>query len=458
MKRITALLISALMMFGIIGTSVFATADDAEAVAISVETTDAINGGKDIQVKVFVSREPHWGGLSLTIQFDPSKLTYKEFEVNDDLLMQIASGKSFMIENTNLKDEGKIGYTVETVASDGGYEGYYSESDHLLILHFDVAAECEDGISEISVFANKCCVATGNGYEVVSVKTKCTSGGINVMNDYCDVYGHKWGKWNTVKDATCSTPGIEERVCLLNPAHKETREVPMGIPGDMDSDEDITVADALMVLRIAAKLADETKESLDIGDMDGDKRITVADALAILRIAAKLAPKEIKDNLHDWGEWTVIKEPNCSEEGVEERVCKLNGEHKQIRNVPKSANAHVWGEWHVIKEANCTEKGKEERICVNNPTHKQTRDTPVNPDVHNFYLAGHQTPWCTLEGYDVYVCRRCEYEKWIYYPKAEHNWIQIGGQAPTETEDGFARYMCLDCFEEKTEILPKTGN
>lgn len=59
--------------------------------------------------------------------------------------------------------------------------------------------------------------------------------------------------------------------------------------GDMDGDGVITVADALALLRIAAKLAPETPEALAAGDMDGDGAVTVSDALRVLRIAAKLA-------------------------------------------------------------------------------------------------------------------------------------------------------------------------
>lgn len=58
--------------------------------------------------------------------------------------------------------------------------------------------------------------------------------------------------------------------------------------GDMDGDGNITVADALAALRIAAKLVAETPEALATGDVDNDGSITVADALAILRVAAKL--------------------------------------------------------------------------------------------------------------------------------------------------------------------------
>ncbi|MBR5769890.1 MAG: dockerin type I repeat-containing protein, partial [Clostridia bacterium] len=61
--------------------------------------------------------------------------------------------------------------------------------------------------------------------------------------------------------------------------------------GDMDGDGEITVADALRALRIAAKLAEETPEAVAVGDVDNDGEITVADALKILRVAAKLADK-----------------------------------------------------------------------------------------------------------------------------------------------------------------------
>ncbi|MBO4584815.1 MAG: Ig-like domain-containing protein [Clostridia bacterium] len=62
--------------------------------------------------------------------------------------------------------------------------------------------------------------------------------------------------------------------------------------GDMDKDGEITVADALRALRIAAKLVEPTEEDLLIGNVDGDNEITVADALKILRVAAKLAEED----------------------------------------------------------------------------------------------------------------------------------------------------------------------
>ena len=58
--------------------------------------------------------------------------------------------------------------------------------------------------------------------------------------------------------------------------------------GDLDKDGEITVGDALIALRIAAKLLEATEEDVLIGDVDNDGEITVSDALKILRVAAKL--------------------------------------------------------------------------------------------------------------------------------------------------------------------------
>lgn len=57
---------------------------------------------------------------------------------------------------------------------------------------------------------------------------------------------------------------------------------------DVDKDGKITVADALEILRKAAKLSEITEDDLNKYDVDGDGQITVADALAVLRVAARL--------------------------------------------------------------------------------------------------------------------------------------------------------------------------
>lgn len=93
--------------------------------------------------------------------------------------------------------------------------------------------------------------------------------------------------------------------------------------GDFDGDGKITVADALSVLRIAAKLVEEDPKLLALCDMDSDDKITVNDALIILRTAARLSGgkfniKQIQTEVdienysgpYNYGDYTVwIKTP-----------------------------------------------------------------------------------------------------------------------------------------------------
>ena len=104
--------------------------------------------------------------------------------------------------------------------------------------------------------------------------------------------GHVWGEWTVTRGQTFYRVGEETRVCANDPSHIETREIPRYLKGDMDFDGEVTVADALIVLRIAAQLAEETELSIAVADVDRDDEITVADALQVLRRAVNLISAE----------------------------------------------------------------------------------------------------------------------------------------------------------------------
>ena len=60
------------------------------------------------------------------------------------------------------------------------------------------------------------------------------------------------------------------------------------IPGDADRNGVVDANDALLVLRIAARLFESTPETESIADVDGNKTVDANDALLILQKAAKL--------------------------------------------------------------------------------------------------------------------------------------------------------------------------
>ena len=58
--------------------------------------------------------------------------------------------------------------------------------------------------------------------------------------------------------------------------------------------------------------------------------------------------------------------PDCGTEN-ESRYCTNCGKLSPLEHV------HSWGEWELIKEASCTEEGLEQRVCSEDATHVETR-------------------------------------------------------------------------------------
>ena len=61
------------------------------------------------------------------------------------------------------------------------------------------------------------------------------------------------------------------------------------LPGDLDGNGSVSVADAITTLRLAMQLSDGSGMNTDAADMDGNGSITIADAIVILRMAMGLA-------------------------------------------------------------------------------------------------------------------------------------------------------------------------
>lgn len=91
---------------------------------------------------------------------------------------------------------------------------------------------------------------------------------------------------------------------------------------------------------------------------------------------------------HSWGEWVTVREPSCTEKGVQTRECDNCGDtetadlpakghtyadeftcHDRVctvedcGHIEKATTAHNFGDWEIVKEPTCTEEGLKERIC-----------------------------------------------------------------------------------------------
>ena len=282
--------------------------------------------------------------------------------------------------------------------------------------------------------------ATGHKYEEERVKdTTCTEDGL--LKFTCTKCGDTYTKiesatghdmetrgWTVVTEATCTKPGLEERVCNNwntdgTPCdHKETRKIPA--TGHKYESKSTTV----------------TVETAENGD-----KITKTTTEKICSSCGEAEHKE-----HVWSDWTVTKEPTTTEMGVKTRTCSECGatetmdiarvaepEHKEhtwddgVVTTPAtcekdgvmtytctgcgekrteviSATGHKFGNYEVTKEATCTEDGVKTAKCTHDGC-KETKTETISATGHDY-----ETKTVVVkEAYDeqvpytVWICSGC---------------------------------------------------
>ncbi len=169
--------------------------------------------------------------------------------------------------------------------------------------------------------------------------------------------------------------------------------------------------------------------------------------------------------LHNYGEWTVLKEATETKEGAKERVCKdcnykeeatiptLGHEHSYITSWKENATTH----W---KECKCGEKSQlgthnygawttvTAATCTSNGTEKHTCQTCGYAETRNTSATGHSMgAWttvtaatCTSNGTEKRTCTKC-------------------GHAETQTVTGGHKYeegICIYCDDLQTKGLAYT--
>ncbi|MCI1665924.1 MAG: hypothetical protein LKI25_06115 [Atopobiaceae bacterium] len=117
--------------------------------------------------------------------------------------------------------------------------------------------------------------------------------------------GHKWSDWYVVTPATCTSTGIEERVCTRYPnnPHYEQRTIPALSASLTHTYIESTRTDATCT---------EDGSVTYVCSVCGD---TYTDALPALG--------------HDWGDWETVTQPTATEDGVARRTCRRCGETEE---------------------------------------------------------------------------------------------------------------------------------
>ena len=157
---------------------------------------------------------------------------------------------------------------------------------------------------------------------------------------------------------------------------------------------------------------------------------------------------------HDWGDWTFLLEPSCTEGGVCVRFCSVCGAEDYQTY---AALGHSWGEWTVIAQPTCTESGEAMHSCV---VCGETVSEVFPARGHDW---GEWTvltqPTCTEGGEATHSCQFCGVPENEALPALGHNWGEWTVLADADcTNDGSRTHKCLTCGETEDEVLPALGH
>lgn len=166
---------------------------------------------------------------------------------------------------------------------------------------------------------------------------------------------------------------------------------------------------------------------------------------------------------HTPGEWITEKEATCTENGLKVKYCTVCNEEyaKEVTDVL----GHNYRAWKVTKEASIGVDGEEERVC-SRCNEKETRVIPAiihGEDDHTFNGKTEviEEADCTSDGVKRIYCsfKGCNAYKEIAIPATGHSfeaWTVV--KEPTCTEKGRKETVCSLCHDKKTDDIPAIGH
>ena len=238
---------------------------------------------------------------------------------------------------------------------------------------------------------------------------------------------HQWGAWMLTTASTCTTAGVETRVCDLNSAHTETRPVAINrnahrwgawtvtTPATDTTDGLKTRTCAYNPAHIETEIIVALNHTHVWGAWIQTRTPTATEPGEETRVCT-LNPAHTETrpipatgggnplHTHVWGNWGVTRAPTETQDGEETRTCATCGE-TQTRAIATLSHTHVWGDWEQTTVPTCTTASEDTRVCLLNPAHTETRTGVINPNGHNFDSWIPMTPsTCTSTGTETGIC------------------------------------------------------
>ncbi|MCH5252469.1 MAG: leucine-rich repeat protein [Lachnospiraceae bacterium] len=276
--------------------------------------------------------------------------------------------------------------------------------------------------SEWETTVEATCVATG------TEERECITCGAKETRSIAKKTEHTLGAWYTIRETSCVIGGVDERACLLCGV-KETRQT-QALPHTLVSNGDVAPT-------CTARGQHRTRCSVC-----GQQFFSfTGQALG-----------------HNYAEdYTVDVAATCLKTGSRSRHCLNAGCDSKADVIVIPATGHQWGEYKVTKEPDCTACGSKFRTCDVCKTIETASVQPLGHDYDTKYTVD-EPATCTEVGWESIHCRRegCNgsYMKKVI-PYASHKYEQTSvTKKATCVENGEGIETCTVCRKERTVVIP----
>lgn len=274
---------------------------------------------------------------------------------------------------------------------------------------------------------------------------------------------HTFGDWQVKKPATCEKTGLKERFCTdTNCNKKEIRKIPAlghDLKETVITEPTCGTAGSKEITCSRCDFKD-TKEIPATGNHAYGDWVIVKEATCTeegLRTQTCANCGDVIEEVipkadHTWNEGEVSKQPTCTEDGIKTFTCTVCGDTK---TEVITATGHAWSDWEVKTPATCETEGQEERHCTNEGcTEVEFKVIPALG--HDLKEEIVKEPTCGETGLKNVTCSRCDYkEENVEIPATgEHKFGEwIVTKEPSCGNAGEETRTCDVCYHTETRPI-----
>lgn len=303
---------------------------------------------------------------------------------------------------------------------------------------------------------------TTDGYELYECRCGLTDKVILPKTNHADF------EWKTIKDATYTEMGLEQKICKDCGYVIESKDIAV-LPHEHDykitesvnpkcTENGKTVETCSICGNTKTEVLQATghKESAFIIDKEATCLTTGEQHTECNVCHIVLKEETIAATGHTEGDWVIDSDASCTNDGSKHTVCVSCG--ATISTETLFATGHTMGDWGETSGAGCESNGSEARNC-SNCSYSESRSIPALGHNYGDWIIDVEATE-ENEGSKHKECSRCDSiitEEIEQLPPHAHNYSETSRTDSTCSQVGSVTYTC-GCGDSYSEEIAKKAH